>query len=64
LEIIKIAYAIPLTRKLEITILNRAVSRNEKFKLATSKGQPNFISIFKDTISPRFLPNGVLNNPF
>jgi hypothetical protein len=65
LEIIKIAYyATPPTRKLDIMILNRAVSRNEKFELATSESQPNSISIFEDTISHRFLSNGVLNDPF
>ena len=63
LEIIKVAYAIPPTRMLDITILNRAFLIKKKFKLATSKGIPNFIGIFKDIISPRCLPNGKLNNP-
>ena len=33
LEIIKVACAIPPTRMLDITILNRAVLRNEKYEV-------------------------------
>ena len=62
LEIIKHAYSIPQTRKIDIAILNGSLARNDKFKLATSEGQPNFIGIFKDTISPRVLPNGQPNH--
>jgi hypothetical protein len=64
LEIIKHTYSIPPTKKLDITILNGSMSRNQKFKLATCEGQQNFIGIFKDKTSPTVLPNGQPNDPF
>jgi hypothetical protein len=62
LEIIKRAYSIPPTRKFDIAIQNGSLARNQKFKLATSEGQPNFIGFFKDNISPTVLPNGQPNS--
>ena len=64
LENIKHAFTIPPTRKLDISIINGSLMRNQQFKLATFEGQPNFIGIFKDKISPRVPPNGQPNNPF